>query len=188
MHQQLAKKESLMQPHAPRAVGAHKTNGHNKAAQSDRSLSYGEPAEPLLGILPIGRWIPMDVHAAMDYAGGLQVASGCFAAGDDAARWASIGLGAAVIGVSLMTDYRLSVAKVLPIRMHEALDYVWGAACIAAPFVLGYWKKSPVAAMAHVVAGTTTIIGSLLTDYRSYKHEHEERRRSQADLSPIMPT
>ena len=178
-----------MMPDAPRAVGATKSNGpiqvDREIPQFDRTLSFGVPAKPLLGVLPIGRWIPMDVHAAMDYAGGLQVASGYFAANDDAASWTSIGLSAAVIGVSLMTDYRLSVAKVIPVRMHEAIDYVWGAACIAAPFVFGYWKKSPVTAMAHVVAGTSTIVGSLFTDYRAYKRNRLERRRSQADLAPV---
>ena len=163
-----------------------KTNGHNKAAQHDRTLSHGEPAEPLLRVLPIKRWIPMDVHSMMDYMGGLTAGSAYYTADDDAACWASIGLGASVIGVSLMTDYRLSIAKVIPIRAHETADYLWGAACIAAPFVLGYWKKSPVAAMTHVVVGASTILGSLFTDYRSYKQQRaDDRRRSQADLAPI---
>lgn len=175
-----------MQPHAPRAVGAKKTNGHNKP---DRTLSHGEPAEPLLRVLPIKRWIPQDVHSMMDYAGGLSVASGYFTADDDAACWTSLALGAKVIGISLLTDYRLSVAKVIPIRMHETLDYVWGASCIAAPFVLGYWKKSPVTAMMHIAVGASTILASLFTDYRSYSRERDDaRRRSQADLEPIMPT
>jgi hypothetical protein len=39
-----------------------------------------------------------------------------------------------------MTDYRLSVAKVIPIEAHEVIDHAWGLAAIAAPFVLGYWK------------------------------------------------
>jgi hypothetical protein len=125
----------------------------------------------------------------MDYAGGLTVASGFLTADDDMAYWASIGLGAKVIGVSLLTDYRLSVAKVIPIRMHETLDYVWGASCIAAPFLLGYWKKSPVTAMTHVMVGASTILASLFTDYRSYKQQRDDdRRRSQADLSAVMPT
>ena len=79
----------------------------------------------------------------MDYVNGLTVASGTSLPTTMRPRWASIALGASVIGVSCLTDYRLSLAKVIPIRVHEALDYVWGASCIAAPFVFGYWKKSP---------------------------------------------
>ncbi|HEX5063852.1 MAG TPA: hypothetical protein VFV99_30945 [Kofleriaceae bacterium] len=175
-----------MQPHAPRAVGPKTTNGHNKP---DRTLSHGRPAEPLLRVLPIKRWIPQDVHSMLDYAAGVSVASGHFTTDDEAARWASVALGASVIGVSLLTDYRLSLVKLIPIRAHEALDYVWGASCIAAPFVLGYWKKSPLTAITHIAVGATTILGSLVTDYRSYQQQRDdERRRSQADLQPIMPT
>jgi hypothetical protein len=179
-------KETSMMPHAPQGLGG---NGHSAQARADRTLSHGEPAEPLLRVLPIKRWIPMDVHAAMDYVDGLTAASGYFTADDDAACWASIGLGASVIGVSLMTDYRLSVAKVIPIRAHETLDYLWGAACIAMPFALGYWKSSPKTAITHIAVGAGAIIASLFTDYRSYKQQRaDEARRSQADLEPVMPT
>src|SRR6188768_1384784 len=61
-------KELVMQPHTRRAVGPKTTNGHNKP---DRTLSHGRPAEPLLRVLPIKRWIPQDVHSMLDYAGGL---------------------------------------------------------------------------------------------------------------------
>lgn len=181
-----------MQPHIPPHTPQFKVNQHFNPPEPDRTLSVGEPAEPLLKVLPIKRWIPQDVHSIMDYAGGLTVASGYFLPEnkrDDAACWASIGLAAGVIGVSLLTDYRLSVAKVIPIRAHESADYLWGAACIALPFALGYWKKSPRVAWTHVAVGAATILASLFTDYRSYKAEAASRRaraklekRSQADV------
>ena len=168
---------------ASTASESYGTNGQ----RAGRTLSRGEPAEPLLRVLPIKRWIPQDVHSMLDYAGGLSTGAGYFTAtadDDDAACWASLALGASVIGVSALTDYRLSVAKVIPIRAHETIDYLWGAACIAAPFVLGYWKKSPATAMTHIAVGAGTILASLFTDYRSYKQQRDEdRRRSQADLS-----
>ena len=179
-------------PQAGTTTSTKKTNGHNIGSQQDRTLSHGEPAQPLLRVLPLKRWIPQDVHSMMDYVDGLTAASGAMMAEcSDTARIASLALGASAIGVSLMTDYRLSVAKVIPIRTHEAIDYLWGASCIAAPFVLGYWKKSPATAMTHVMVGAGTILASLFTDYRSYKQQREDdqkRSRSQADLSPVMPT
>ncbi len=172
-----------------RGVGVPHKNGHNKPARKDRTLSRGEPAAPLLRVLPIKRWIPQDIHSLMDYAGGLHVASGYLTADDETAEWASLALGATIIGASLLTDYRLSAAKLIPIRVHESMDYAWGAACIAAPFVFGYWKRSPITAMAHVLTGASTILASLFTDYRSYKEQRtDDRLRSQADLEPIMPT
>jgi hypothetical protein len=115
----------------------------------------------------------------MDYVDGLTAAGGALTADDDdVAFWASIALGASVVGVSAMTDYRLSLAKIIPIRTHEALDYAWGMSCIAAPFAFGYWKSSPRTAMTHIAVGAGTILASLFTDYRSYKAQREAKRRS----------
>jgi hypothetical protein len=176
-----------MNTRASGAVRAHKPNGHDKRLRVDRTLSHGEPAEPLLRVLPIKRWIPQDVHSMVDYMAGAAAASGYVTAEDDAAWWASVALGASVIGVSLMTDYRLSIVKAIPIRAHETLDYIWGMSCIAAPFLFGYWKSSPLTAMTHVAVGAGAILASLFTDYRSYRQEREDkRRRSQADLAPVM--
>jgi len=143
------------------------TNGHSRAAQ--RTLSKGEPAPKLLGILPIARLVPQDIHSVMDYVDGLSVASGALLDDNTAAFTASIALGASAIATSLMTDYRLSAMKVIPIRTHEVIDHVWGLSCIAAPFVLGYWKKAPRVAMTHVMTGAMNILLSLFTDYRAYR-------------------
>jgi len=105
----------------------------------------------------------------LDYVNGLTVASGMLFDDNTAACTSSIALGAGAIGVSLMTDYRLSAMKLIPIRTHEAIDHIWGLSCIAAPFVLGYWKKAPRVAMTHVMTGAMTILTSLFTDYRAYK-------------------
>jgi hypothetical protein len=136
---------------------------------AERRLSKGEPAKKLLGFLPVARLIPQDIHSVLDYVNGLTVASGALLDDNTAAFSASLSLGAAVIGVSLMTDYRLSAVKLIPIRTHEATDYLWAGACIAAPFALGYWKKAPRVAMTHVMTGAMTILASMLTDYRSFK-------------------
>lgn len=132
-------------------------------------LSHGVPSHPLLGVLPIARIIPQDVHSMADYADGIATGLGFFTAEDPRARLASAVLGASVIGVSLCTDYRLSAVKLVPIEAHEAIDHIWGISAIAAPFLLGYWKTSPKVALAHIVSGASTILASLFTDYRSMK-------------------
>ena len=141
----------------------------------DRTLSHGTPPARLMGILPLARLIPQDIHSVMDYGSGLMAASGAMMSDDDAvADIASLALAGSVIGVSAFTDYRLSVAKILPIKAHEVLDYVWGMSAIAAPFVLGYWKRSPRAAMMHVMAGAGTILSSLFTDYRAFRNRRSK--------------
>ena len=144
------------------------------APEQDSTLSVGAPSKTLFGVLPIARLIPQDIHSAMDYANsGLFFVEG-LTTDDDTAAIASIALGAAGAGVSLMTDYKLSVAKLIPIEAHEVIDYAWSAAAIAAPFVFGYWKTAPKVALMHVVAGASTILASLVTDYRAYS---KRRRR-----------
>lgn len=140
---------------------------------TDRPLSHGEPAKPLLGVLPLARWIPMDLHAMADYANGVLAGSGALITRDPAARTASLVLAVAVTGVSAITDYRLSIAKVVPIEAHEAIDHLWGIAAIAAPFVFGYWKRSPRVAMTHVIVGAGTILASLFTDYRAFSRRRQ---------------
>jgi hypothetical protein len=141
-----------------------------------RPMSVGTPSKPLLG-LPLARIIPMDLHSFMDYGNGLVTGGMAFATDDKAARLASITLASLVVGVSAITDYRVSIAKIVPIEMHEIADYVWGASAIALPFVLGYWKTSPKVAVAHIVAGLGSIVGSLITDYRAYSKRSQTAAR-----------
>jgi hypothetical protein len=142
----------------------------------DRRMSRGIPSRPLLGRLPLARLIPQDVHSLEDYGNGLIVGTG-ITSRDPRARMASIVLAASVVGVSAITDYRLSLVKIVPIEAHEAIDHLWGLSCIAAPFVFGYWKTSPKIAITHVVTGVATILASLVTDYRAYRGVGRRARR-----------
>lgn len=73
------------------------------------------------------------------------------------------------VGVALLTDYRLSLKKLIPIEVHEAIDYVWSLGVIAAPFVFGFAKRSRWVTLVHVLVGASTIVGSLFTDYRAQR-------------------
>src|SRR5262249_48365403 len=110
--------------------------------EEDRPLSHGTPSRPLFG-LPIARLIPQDVHSLLSYAGALALSVVSFLARSPSARAVGATLGVSTIGVSLTTDYRLSAVKLIPIEVHEVLDYVVGGACIAAPYLLGYRKREP---------------------------------------------
>jgi hypothetical protein len=135
-----------------------------------RSLSRSEEAgiasRPLFGVLPLKRFVPQDVHSLLDYANAFTVAGVGLGASSPACT-VGLALGLSDLGVSLLTDYRLSARKLIPIEVHEAIDYIWAISAIAAPFVFGYAKRSPVAALVHIMAGVSTIIGSLFTDYRA---------------------
>lgn len=124
-------------------------------------------SRPLFGALPLARIIPQDTHSVMDYSAGATCIATSLFADTTGAKVAGATLGASITCVSLLTDYRLSAAKVIPIEAHEALDYVWGATAIASPFLFGYWKKDPAIAALHVMTGASTILASLFTDYRA---------------------
>ncbi len=122
------------------------------------TMSVGAPSKPVLG-LPLARLVPMDCHSFMDYGNGLAMAGMAVAGDDKRAQLAGITLASLVVGISAVTDYKLSLAKLVPIEVHEVADYVWGASAIAAPFLFGYWKSSPRTAIAHNVAGVGAIVG-----------------------------
>lgn len=157
---------ALAEEQMPPFVSMHPEPKVDRAAQ-DRPMSVGAPSAPVLG-LPLVRWIPQDCHSYMDYLNAFATGAAAFTTDDKTAQIAGITLASLGIGLSAVTDYRVSVAKLVPIEAHEVVDYVWGAAAIAAPFALGYWKSSPKVAITHVVAGVGSIVSALLTDYRSY--------------------
>ncbi|MBN1207021.1 MAG: hypothetical protein JXB05_19205 [Myxococcaceae bacterium] len=131
-----------------------------------REPEAGIPAKPLFGVLPIRRFVPQDIHSLLDYANAFTVAGVSLGAARPACT-AGLALGLSVAGVSLLTDYRLSLRKLIPIEVHEAIDYAWALSAIAAPFVFGYVRRSPLAAIVHIAVGVSTILGSLFTDYRA---------------------
>lgn len=135
----------------------------------------GMPSRPLFGRLPLKRVIPQDLHSVLDYTGGLTLGAAGLMADSQAARVTGTVLSAAVIGASAVTDYRLSLAKLIPIEVHEVLDYLAGFAAVAAPFALGYHRRDPLAATLHAVVGATMIVGSLFTDYRAQRGRGRRR-------------
>jgi hypothetical protein len=132
----------------------------------ERRSQYEPMSRPILG-LPLKRVVPMEVHALLDYANAGTTAATAIIADRPEARTAGVVLSALVGGISLVTDYDLSLKKWVPIEVHEVADYLWGFSAVAAPFLLGYFKKNRVASAMQIFAGVTTILGSLFTDYRS---------------------
>lgn len=131
------------------------------------SPSLELPSKPLFGVLPLARMIPQDLHSMMDYAFAGTCLGTALWAESSGAKAAGAMLGSSAMCVSLLTDYRMSIAKIIPIEAHEAIDHAWGLTAIAAPFVFGYWKKDPAVAAIHIITGASTILASLFTDYRA---------------------
>jgi hypothetical protein len=56
---------------------------------------------------------------------------------------------------------------VIPIEIHETLDYASGGTAVLAPIVLGYVRKDPIASAIQIVTGLGAIVASMFTDYRA---------------------
>ena len=71
--------------------------------------------------------------------------------------------GGSLTGTSLITDYELSVANVIPMRAHLALDIASGAALAVSPFVLGFRQTGPRYWIPHVAVGASEIVTAAMT-------------------------
>jgi hypothetical protein len=125
------------------------------------------PSQPLLGVLPLRRLIPQDLHSVLDYGAALILLGSALVFRSRRARAVGAGLGSTVCGFSLLTDYRMSLFKLIPIEAHEGLDYAFALTSLAAPFALGYAKKDRGATRFAVGAGLGSLAVAMLTDYRA---------------------
>jgi hypothetical protein len=89
------------------------------------------------------RFIPTKAHAIMDYLGGLVLMiAPLFWLNDPgvpaAAVWTPVVVGALMLGQSLITDYELSLANVLPVSAHLGMDFLAGVALALSPWMFDF--------------------------------------------------
>jgi hypothetical protein len=88
------------------------------------------------------RMIPTRVHGMADYLVGILLLVSPwlfgFAKESSTAKWTFIIAGAIVLLTSLMTNYELSLAKMVPMHVHLGLDAVLGIVLAVSPWLFGY--------------------------------------------------
>ena len=81
------------------------------------------------------------IHAYLDYpvAFGLITMPFLFGLGasNPLAFWLSVVTGFAALALTFVTDHHLGVIRILPYKLHLAVDFLVGLVFVAAPFVLG---------------------------------------------------
>jgi len=85
--------------------------------------------------------ISLNVHNVLDYIIGavLVLCPYMFGFSDiNAARDTFLVLGFGLIGYSLLTDYRYSIAKIIPVGVHMFMDVSAGLILMIAPWAFGY--------------------------------------------------
>ena len=112
------------------------------------------------------RFIPTRFHGFLDYIVGvvLIAAPWIFQFSDNtAATVVPIVLGVGLIVYSLVTDYELGVARVLPMPVHLLFDIAAGAVLAASPWIFGFADESANVWVPHLLAGIAAVVLGLVT-------------------------
>ncbi|WP_228236545.1 hypothetical protein [Allomuricauda sp. M10] len=88
------------------------------------------------------RFITPTLHGVADYTAGLSLLVAPFLLGlgesSATAIWFSVATGLTVFAASLLTDYKLSIFKVIPFDGHLAIDLLVAVTFMIAPFAFGF--------------------------------------------------
>lgn len=85
--------------------------------------------------------IPLNAHAALEPLIAIVIiaAPWIFGFSDvDSAKAVCVAVGVVMLISGSMTDWRLSLARLIPLRMHMMTDLLLGAVLILSPFVFGF--------------------------------------------------
>jgi hypothetical protein len=108
------------------------------------------------------------LHAILDYLVGALLIAAPFLLGfatGGPEQWVPILIGAATITMSLITRYELSIAKIIPLSFHLAVDMLAGLVLAASPWLLGF---ADVIWWPHVTVGILELVVVVLTKRRRY--------------------
>ena len=88
------------------------------------------------------RFVTKNIHAILDYpvAALLLTAPFILGLGDSTplARWLSVAVGAAALLLTIFTNHKPGLIRVLPYPFHVAVDAMVGLVFLAAPFILNF--------------------------------------------------
>lgn len=109
------------------------------------------------------RFIPTKAHAALDYLTGiLLIAVPLYFVGDGgAAVWVPILIGCLILGQSVLTNYELSLANLIPMRFHLMMDAAAGALLAVSPWLFGF---ADLVWLPHVIVGLFEIGAAMTTE------------------------
>ncbi|MCF0064643.1 SPW repeat protein [Dyadobacter chenwenxiniae] len=108
--------------------------------------------------------ISTKVHSILDYMSGiLLIASPWIFQFNDvsAAKWVALIVGAAIILMSLFTNYEGGVLKTIPMPAHLNIDIVTGLFLAASPWLLDFNEQ---VYLPHLILGIFEIMAGVVTD------------------------
>jgi hypothetical protein len=109
--------------------------------------------------------IPLNLHAALEPLIALVIAAAPWLFGfseTDSATAICVIVGVTMLVAGSLTDWRLSLMRLIPLRMHLATDLLLGAVLILSPLVFGFADEGgPTRFM--VIAGVLEVLTALMT-------------------------
>jgi len=109
------------------------------------------------------RFISTRAHGVMDYIVGLLLLVAPYLLGfadGSAAQWVPMILGVAIVGMALMTDFELSLVRLIPMPLHLGIDIAGGLLLLASPWLFGFADRI---AWPHVIVGILEVGLALTT-------------------------
>ncbi len=109
------------------------------------------------------RFIPTRIHGMLDYASGLLLIAAPYLFGfanGGAAQWVPTIVGAGILLMSLITDYELSLTRIIPMPVHLGMDAAGGLLLLASPWLFGFADQ---VRWPHVILGIMEIGAGLMT-------------------------
>jgi hypothetical protein len=105
------------------------------------------------------RFMNKRLHAYLDYPVALALIAMPFILGLGAvnplAFWLSVVTGVAAFFLTILTDHHLGLVRILPYKLHLAVDLLVGVTFLAAPFVLGF---AGIEASYYWILGATVVV------------------------------
>ncbi len=88
------------------------------------------------------RFVTKNIHALLDYPVALSLTAAPFILGlgttHPLAKWLAVGTGVAAFILTLLTDHKLGLVRVLPYSFHLAVDFLVGVVFVIAPTLFGF--------------------------------------------------
>lgn len=114
------------------------------------------------------RFLPIKVHTALDFIVGaaLIAAPWLFGFSDvgGAAVWLPVSIGVASIILGSVTQgYGFAIVRLIPLKLHLAIDFLAGVALAASPWLFGFSDEDANAWLPHLAVGLALVAVSLVT-------------------------
>jgi hypothetical protein len=114
------------------------------------------------------RIIPTRLHGVLDYAMGALLIVAPYLLGfadSTAAQYVPQALGLATLLMSLVTDYELSIAKLVPMPIHLSVDIASGLLLAVSPWLFGFADR---VFWPHLILGIAEVGAALMTQTRPH--------------------